>query len=142
MLERPKCEFYYPWDLVFIGHKSSDVDPFEGAVPLKQDIVKVDDGPTFAFPLRDWTDDDIWDYIEQNRLQQYVQTGSRYNLGSRSEITEKRFNNDYVTACTRCIDPRESEQVYCPLLKKVIPNISDKVIRMEASFDYIAKGAV
>ena len=34
---RPKAVTVTPWDVVFHGHKSSDVDPFEGSVPLRSD---------------------------------------------------------------------------------------------------------
>jgi hypothetical protein len=65
-LTRPKTlGGQWPWTTVFIGHKNSDVDPYEGPVPLKADQVQTA-GVTAVFPLRHWTDEDVWDYIETN----------------------------------------------------------------------------
>lgn len=135
MLERPKCQFIYPWDLVLIGHKSSDVDPFDGSIPLARELVALDGGPTLAFPLKDWTDADIFAYVKKYRFA--IQCGSRYDMEQESEYEDKLFNNDYTTACTRCIDKRQPKRVMCPLVNKEIDNISDRVIDMMFKPDYI-----
>lgn len=138
MLQRPKCEFSYPWDLVFIGHRSADVDPFEGNVRLLSDEVRGEDFPTAVFPLRNWTDEELWSYIKDNRI--IIQSGSRYDMEKRAEGDDKLFNNDYVTACTRCIDKRQPGVVYCPKFKKEIPNVSHRVNELHARPSYIEYG--
>ena len=68
-LTRPKTlGAQWPWQTVFIGHKNSDVDPYEGPVPLKEDRVQTARGVDAVFPLRHWTDQDVWDYTELNRV--------------------------------------------------------------------------
>jgi len=134
-LARPKVAFTpYPWDLVFIGHKSSDVDPFEGPVPLKANFVKLP-GVEIVFPLRDWTDAEVWEYIESQAVP--VQK-SRYK--DRQDKGELWYNNDYTHACTACIDPRErAEEVFCPKLKRNVPNRGGQVLQLHTMPDYIGE---
>jgi 3'-phosphoadenosine 5'-phosphosulfate sulfotransferase (PAPS reductase)/FAD synthetase len=126
---RPKgAVLPYPWDAMFIGHKSSDVDPFEGPVPLKYDIIDAA-GVLVAYPLRHWTDADVWDYIEANHIP--VQE-TRYQ--GRREVKDRWYNNDYVHACTGCIDPRNKEkEVYCPKLKCNVPNHGHEVLELKGA---------
>jgi hypothetical protein len=96
----------WPWQVAFHGHKNSDVDPYEGPVPLRADQVDAG-GVHVVFPLRNWTDADVWDYIH---------------------------------ACTACIDPRETaEQVYCPKLRRNVPNMGHKIYRLGQLPAYIGK---
>jgi hypothetical protein len=139
MISRPKCNFSYPWNLVFIGHRSADVDPFEGAVPLKTDFVEIEGAPAAAFPLKDWTDEELWSYIQEKRI--IVQSGSRYDMAMRKDTENKLFNNDWITACTKCIDKRQPKMVYCPKFKKEIPNVSSTVLDLNFRPSYIEEAA-
>ena len=123
---RPKMRLLqYPWDLVFIGHKSSDVDPFEGALLLKYDSTMCGD-VRLAFPLRHWTDEDVWDYTEANHI-----PFQRTRYENRKDLDETWWNPDWTHACTKCIDPRESAQeVFCPKLKRNVPNRSSEIIQL------------
>src|SRR5437660_10051270 len=57
LIERPKASFYHPWDLYLHGHKSCDVDEFEGPVPLRSDYEAAKDGrPAIVSPLDARTD--------------------------------------------------------------------------------------
>ena len=133
-VKRPRAMLLnYPWDAIFIGHKSSDVDPFEGPVPLKYDMIK-EGGVLVVFPLRDWTDGDVWDYIETNHVP--VQA-TRYR--DRAELSDRWYNNDYVHACTACIDPRSTaKEVFCPKLKRNVPNHRD-VLQLKGVPAYMRK---
>jgi hypothetical protein len=132
---RPKSgRTTFPWDTVFHGHKSSDVDPFEGHVPLEADSVTAGSA-SVVFPLRHWTDDDVWDYIEDHNIP--IQE-SRYLAAVHEERDDKWWNNDYVHACTACIDPRNDKEVHCPKLNKTVPNVGNQVLRIQALPDYIA----
>jgi hypothetical protein len=133
MLERPKGIMEFPWDLILIGHKNCDVDQFEGPVPLKTDLVEQDGVPALGFPLRDWSDEELWEFIESRRVP--VQYGTRYV--ERKEIDFKVFNNDYIEACTACIDPRQPKKVFCPLVEHEIDNVSAMIPRMEDKPSYI-----
>jgi 3'-phosphoadenosine 5'-phosphosulfate sulfotransferase (PAPS reductase)/FAD synthetase len=122
----------HSWKTVFHGHKSSDVDPFEGHVPLNASATFVG-GIRVVFPLRDWTDDDVWHYIEEHRVPYQK---NRY--ADRKELDDKWANPDYVNACTACIDPRcEDEEVFCPKLRANVPNVGNWVMRLQVLPDYI-----
>lgn len=135
-LLRPKnALFPYPWDVVFLGHKSSDVDPFEGAVPLKWETAMLG-GVKLVFPLRDWTDNDVWTFIEDNHV---PIPKARYE--NRQDRVDTWHNNDYVHACTACIDPRDKrEAVFCPKLNRDVPNVGNRVLQLHAEPEYVGKG--
>ena len=134
-LTRPKTlGAQWPWQTVFIGHKSSDVDPYEGPVPFKADRVETA-GVNAVFPLRHWTDQDVWDYTELNAV---PYDKRRYR--DRAELEDKWLNPDYVHACTACIDPREkAKTVPCPKLAGLVRNMGPTVVRMETLPDYIER---
>jgi 3'-phosphoadenosine 5'-phosphosulfate sulfotransferase (PAPS reductase)/FAD synthetase len=122
----------YPWDTVFMGHRDADVDPFEGAVPLGIDETNAG-GVRLLFPIRSWTDAELWDYIESEHIP--VQE-TRYD--GRWERTDKWYNNDYVHACTACIDPRETrESVYCPKLQVQVKNRGAEVAQLHERPPYL-----
>lgn len=135
MLARPKGSILYQWNLTLIGHKSCDVDQYEGHVPLKSDLVEMKGMTALGFPLKDWSDEELWEFIEQRRIP--VQYGTRYD--QRKEIDYKDFNPDFIEACTACIDPRNPAEVFCPLVNREIDNVSAGVLRFEGKPDYIGE---
>lgn len=134
---RPKTgAMQWPWKTVFIGHKSSDVDQFEGPVPLRTNRVEAA-GVKMIFPLRDWNDADVWDYIETNNVPY-----DKRRYSNRTELADKWLNPDYLHACTKCIDPRETAaEVFCPKIKARVPNVGDRVLRLQSRPDYIEAAA-
>lgn len=125
---KPLGAFGFPWDMVFMGHKSSDVDPLRGPVPLLVDVVVNEGAPTYSYPLRNFTDDDVWLYTEEHGLPVHA---TRYNRddGYR-EHSSKDLNPDYFRACTRCMDPDEPLAVVCPKLGAEITNRSSQLRRV------------
>lgn len=92
-------------DVLFIGHRGDDIDPTHGAVPLIAPIHREGD-LTFAYPLFDWTEKDIW---EASKLLGIPQNLMRYREGSMSH------NADYFDLCTNCLTPGIKEpMVSCP----------------------------
>jgi hypothetical protein len=134
---RPKAgAITFPWDTVYIGHKSSDVDPFDGPVPLKSYSTELG-GVQLVFPLRDWSDADVWDYLEENRVPY-----DRRRYQDRRELPDKWLNPDYIHACTRCLDPAETAaEVFCPKAGRNVPNVSARVLRLEQIPNYIETAA-
>jgi hypothetical protein len=126
---KPTCGQYdFPWDLLLIGHKSSDVDPILGPVPL-QSKVKLG-RPTCVFPLEDWTDEDIWRFTELAGLA--VNTRRYDPERGYAERPDLRFNPDYFPACVACIDPTRSPRVYCPKVNEMVTNVSAQVRQVPA----------
>ena len=127
VLRRPTAQHYnYPWDCVLIGHKSSDQDQIAGKLILHCDI-KPGAGatPDAAFPLRQWTDEDVWNYTTANHV---PQQSDRYDVENRCEWPDKRPNSDYAHVCIACIDRRETRRgVPCPRLGCEVAVIADQV---------------
>jgi len=133
ILDRPKGTFEYPWDVTLHGHKSADVDRFYGPVKLKSEIIEIPRAGALCFPIKDWSNCDVWDFIETFNVPYQK---NRYV--NRIEIADKTNNNDYLTACTNCIDPRKSGKVFCPLVGHDINSVADRVLQGPAALpDYI-----
>lgn len=136
-LLRPTGSFDYPWDSVLIGHKSSDSDNVAGDLTLKA-YVKSGEGkaPDAWFPLRHWTDDDIWTYT---RLFNVPQQEDRYDVENGLERKGKAANSDYVHGCFACVDRRNAGCVHCPMQHDLVPVIADKVIYTNTKLDYFGR---
>jgi hypothetical protein len=114
--------FSFPWDLVFIGHKNSDRDVILGAVPLAVDLKQNVNGPDYFFPLRHFTDEDIWEYHKKFDVPVHVE---RYDpTNGFAERKDVSANPDYFPACTLCMDRDQPKSVHCPLIDQQISNIS------------------
>lgn len=128
---KPTGTFAYPWDAVFHGHKSADVDPVLGAVPLAADYALSVDAATAVFPLRTWTDADVWAYLEANGVplhnQRYIKIDGRWK-----ERSDKTHNPDYITACTACMSQDGPRAVRCPKLGgQLVQNVSSQLRRVK-----------
>lgn len=125
---KPKGTFSFPWDLAFVGHKNTDTDPILGDVPLK-DNIHYSASCTFVFPLIDFTNEDIWNYAEKERIPINLKRYNKYN--KYKEFDDITYNPDYFHMCTRCIDRDKEEFVVCPKTGESIPNISYQLSYIE-----------
>jgi len=136
-MTRPKASAVeFPWDLLLCGHKSDDSDPLSGPIPLNLDLLQLDGSASIAYPIRDWTDRDVSEYLISHEI---PWDSGRYDLidGVLVTKTDKHLNSDYYHACFRCLDKREGPYIPCPKRAgAVIANISEKVQHYEPSFDY------
>jgi hypothetical protein len=134
-LLRPKsAKIAWLWENALIGHKSTDMDPFDGPIPLKCDHTEAG-GVRIAFPLRHWTDADVWDYLEENKV---PYDKGRY--ADAKELADKWANPDYLHACTACIDPRQKAlTVHCPKINQQVQNVGANVLRLEQVPAYLEK---
>jgi len=133
-LLQPKAVVTYPWDVVLIGHKSADVDPFFGQVKLHTRVLTREKGPAYAYPLIDWTDEDVWEYTRINGV---PMQRDRYDVRFKIELKDKTNNSDYWQGCTKCINKNfAGQQVFCPKTQNLIPNISEKVNEFKWKPDY------
>lgn len=126
MAKRPTQEsldVFPPIEALWIGHKGCDEDVVLGGPAGTRVDAKVSLGCQVSlFPLRDWSHDDIWDYIEI-----FDVPYDRERYAHRDERAERECNADYVHACTRCIDSRPDAPrfVSCPKLDgAMVENVS------------------
>ncbi len=135
VLQRPTGTYSFPWDCVLIGHKSSDEDQIAGKVTLHCDIKQnAGVGPDAAFPLRTWTDADIWDYTDRHNVPQQP---DRYDVPNRREFADKSTNSDYAHVCIACCDRRsKAVSVHCPKMDCEVTAVADKVPYSSPVLDY------
>lgn len=141
VLSRPTGTFNYPWDAVFIGHKDTDVDQIAGSVKLHVDVkLNAGRGPDGLFPLKHWTDDDIWEYTDRFNV---PQQWDRYDRQTKKEYDDKFTNSDYANVCINCCDCRETQKsVPCPKLGGMkVPVIASMVPYKELLGGYYGNDA-
>lgn len=123
-LQRPTGTFNWPWGAVYIGTKYEDTDLIKGHVPLAQDIRIVDGAPVSLYPMRDWTDDEIFQYLEENGVEpdptRYIKEDGKWKNNP-----DKSLNADFYPACFNCVNRHLGRHVHCPKLNATITNISD-----------------
>ena len=116
-------------DAVWVGHKRCDSDPVLGGdAGTRVEVRRVASGLHLLFPLRDWSHDDVWAYIEDCDV---PFDEARYEKvdGAWRERPERCHNADYVHACMRCLDRRDEAPkfVECPKLGMTIENMAHTV---------------
>lgn len=138
ILNQPKGTFQTPWDLTFVGHKNCDEDQIAGKIPLKCDIKQNGElAPDVAFPLRDWSNADIWAYTKRFKVDQQP---DRYDVENECEFEDKTTNSDYANVCIRCLDRRnKAPAVFCPKHKIEVTNISHMVNYHEPKHNYFGE---
>jgi hypothetical protein len=123
VLQRPTGTFNWPWGAVYIGTKYSDTDLIKGHVPLAVDIRYAENSPMSLYPMRDWTDENIFQYLEDNAVQpdptRYVKDYHKWKNNP-----DKSLNADFYPICFNCVNRHEGKYVDCPKLKAKISNIS------------------
>ena len=120
LLERPTGRLNeFKWDTLFIGHKSVDTNPLLGDIPLVKDTAQFE-VTKFCYPLRHWTNNDIWQYIRENDVPYNV---DRYQEDN-SEHPDHVYSEDYCAACFKCLDYNEPARVLCPKTNQIIDNVS------------------
>ena len=122
-LMRPTGTFNFPWNAVWIGTKGGDTDLMKGQLSLSQDIRHVDGNPVSLYLLKDWTDEDVFEYLETNNVQP---DPTRYVKGKHGWMNnpDKSLNADFYPVCLNCVDRHQGPHVDCPKLKAKITNIS------------------
>lgn len=134
VFNRPRARFNFLWDMCLVGHRNVDVDAVYGPVPLHNRVLKREVGPSFCFPLKDWTDEEIWDYTEEFEVPVDFK---RYDLENRCEWEDKTLNSDYWNICIKCIDKRRAgEKVFCYKTGGEIENVSQHFPLFPKTPDY------
>jgi hypothetical protein len=122
-LQRPTGNFNWPWEAVYIGTKYEDTDLIKGHVPLALDIRNVPGGPVSLYPMRDWSDHEIYSYLESHGVQpdptRYIKTEAGW-----VNNPDKSLNADFYPVCFNCVDRHQGPHVDCPKLHARISNIS------------------
>lgn len=123
---KPTGTFNYPFDIAFHGHKSVDVDPILGGVPLNSDVAMNLGSISAAFPLRHFTNADVWRYIEENAIPVHESRYEKTADGWR-EREDKTDNPDYINACYACMSNKTGSSVPCPKFGCNVSNISSQL---------------
>jgi len=125
----------YPWDTALVGHKSSDSDPLFGHMPLVANYSQVSEHLRVVFPLKDFTDTDIWEYTERFSVPYNKQ---RYDsTNDYKEFIDVTYNPDYYPACTKCMQAGP-DIVECPKFGQV-PNVSTALALYNIELGYVEK---
>lgn len=109
LLEMPKIpSITFEWDLFIAGQKNYD--------NLNGRKYNLNNNIKFCYPIKDWTDKQVWEYIHSNNIP--------YNK-ERYDDKNDDYNDDKIPTCNNCLDYRyKNNLVYCPKIKKEIESIA------------------
>jgi hypothetical protein len=130
---KPFANVNYIWDCQFIGHKSTDTDAFYNSLELNDYVYKQEGVPTFIFPLKDWTDADIWEFIHSRGInynsKRYVRGIKKLFVnGWRGQNPDVTYNPDYFECCLECMKKENTgKKVFCPYYNDEIDCIAEKI---------------
>ena len=125
----------WKWDAVMIGHRDVDRDRFLGPLPLRAAHEPLPDGtPDLWFPLKHWSDREIWDYTRQHNIpvdwRRYSQEAKWEDPAWVPASVMSEGNNDCLHACVRCLRRETAGQrVHCPQLGEDINSLANDVPR-------------
>jgi hypothetical protein len=136
LLLKPLGGMNMPWDLLFCGHKSSDRDPLGGDLTLKVDVHQAHGMPMIAYPLREWTDKDVWTYLKAFNI---PFDHNRYDEENEKDFEDKTHNSDWFPACTRCIDRSKDVSVICPKNGLKMTNFGNYLPHIDMKQTYYGK---
>lgn len=106
----PECEFDF--DAAFVGIRGDDVDPTWGECPPPSYVIPRGDSFRLVYPLKDWTERDIW---WATNLLGVPQNEARYFNN------DMAANNDYYPLCTKCLG--SDSEVICPQTNLPLPGM-------------------
>jgi 3'-phosphoadenosine 5'-phosphosulfate sulfotransferase (PAPS reductase)/FAD synthetase len=123
ILQRPRARGEFKWDMLVHGQRNVDRDPAWGAMTLAADVGLQPESASFVFPLRHWTDADIWAYTDFHCVPQNYDRYRAQKDGTYVDCPSKRWNSDYQPACTACMK-KGGGVVFCPRLGVDVSNVS------------------
>ncbi len=131
-MHRLRGTVQFDWDGLAIGHRDEDRDRFLGALPLQSSLVEPGGGlPEIFFPMKDWTDRDVWDYTREHNIpvdwRRYSQDHHWEDPAYVPHSVLNAANNDCLHACVRCL--RTDDPVLCPAIGAKIQGIASTVPR-------------
>ena len=123
-LLKPTAKSTYPWDVTFIGHKSCDEDPSYEKLTLTSDFFESPGNTTSVFPLRDWSHEDVWNYVEANdvpiHLARYEKVDGKWRVKK-----DHTYNPDTFPFCAKCL--LSVDKVICPKFKREVNGLRNQI---------------
>lgn len=127
----------YEWDIGLQGHKASECKPHSGMKPnmLQWPMKHCFNGPDWAQPLQDWTEEDVYEYFVLNAIP--VNTNV-YDVRDERLVPKEdsTFNPDRRPACFRCMKPSDSPVEFCPKKQVVVNNVYSKLDKIIMPDDF------
>lgn len=102
----------FPWDTAVLGQKASDRHFLFDDMTPRAEVHRSGPGFKMVFPILDFTDADVWEYIE--RFSVPYNDGRYDKANGYQEFADITFNNDQFYACVKCVLPGQSDPVECP----------------------------
>ena len=127
----------YAWDVGIQGHRKAESKPHSGYKPnqlqwvCKQTIGSID----FFQPLRDWTNQDVYQYIVDNGIP--INTDV-YEVKDDELVSKKdcTFDPDRRPACFDCMLPSNPKSVFCRRRQCLVNNVWDDLRKTIMPTDY------
>ena len=129
--QQPLGDFDFRWDLMLSGHRFVETKPHSGhqQAGIKWTHKHNPGTADVLYPLRDWTDQDIYQY--------HVEAGIPVNTdvyeekdGALVPKEDNTYNPDRRPACFECMRPENPAMVLCPKKMSIVNNVSASLRRL------------
>lgn len=139
ILGTPTASSPFRWDALISGQRSADINRRYGKMPLAAQLLNHGGhAADVVFALRDWSDQEIWDYTEANDLpintDRYEKTPQGWQ-----EREDKTHSNDWLPACMRCLDRSGPEIVHCPRTNMEMTSVAAIAPYVDYQLPYLAQ---
>lgn len=108
------------FDLILLGSKRTDEDPVVGKVDVQHVVEYAEGKPSLVFPIKDWTDVQIWEFISAYGIPYEKERYTGSSSVSMVDNVHYPEHSEHLPVCTACINPANSDKVWCPKLRKTI----------------------
>ncbi len=119
------------YDLILIGSKQGDIDPVVGHVRVPKMHERSASGTTLLFPLREWSDTDVWDFLHCRAIPFDHDRYRRTRDGEMFDETALPLHPEYLPVCTACINPADRGSVWCAKWRQEIPSRAGEVVERQ-----------
>jgi hypothetical protein len=134
---QPKGSYHYAWDVGLQAHRMHESKPHSGHKPngLRWVFKRIPNGTDFVQPLREWTNQDVFEYSNINNLPfndrvYYVDNGEFLPL------PDSTYNPDRRPACYECMLPSKDMAVFCPKFQSLTNNVFESLEKTVMPIDY------
>lgn len=143
---QPKGSYDYLWDVGLLAHRYSERKPHRGGEQnllrwqMKHNIGSAD----FAYPMWDWTDEDMYQYHVDNGIPintdvYEVKDGTLIpKIDPKTGEIDSTYNPDRRPACFECMKPDNPPTVFCPKKMCFTNNCYESLVKVMMPVDFLS----
>lgn len=143
--QQPRGDYEYRWDICLSGHRSVETKPHSGnqASGIRWDLKHNVGSCDVAYPLRDWTDEETYQYMVDNGIPintdvYEVKNGALVpKIDPATGEIDSTYNPDRRPACFECMKPENPIRVLCPKRMCSVNSVASSLVMTVMPTDHV-----